>query len=91
MPMPITPFPSAGHTALTPAGRPTPIPLYGGGDSFDRRYYNVAVSAKWQWTEQWALTLQANKVVQVYGSPSVSGASTGVNLEISRQFFRKDL
>jgi hypothetical protein len=66
-------------------------PAIRGGDSFDRRYYNVAVSAKWQWTEQWALTLQANKVVQVYGSPSVSGASTGVNLEISRQFFRKDL
>jgi outer membrane protein assembly factor BamA len=66
-------------------------PAIRGGDSFDRRYYNVAVSAKWRWTEQWALTLQANKVVQVYGSPSVSGASTGVNLEISRQFFRKDL
>ena len=61
------------------------------GGSFERKYYNVALSAKWQWTEQWAITLQANEVVQVYGSPPVSGASSGVNLEISRQFYRKDL
>jgi hypothetical protein len=66
-------------------------PETSGGGSFGRRYYNATMSAKWQWTERWALTLQANKVVQVYGSPSVIGASSGVNLEISRQFDRKDL
>jgi hypothetical protein len=62
-----------------------------GGGSFARKYYNAALSVSWQWTEQWAVTLQATKVVQVYGSPSVSGASSGVNVEISRQFYRKDL
>jgi hypothetical protein len=61
------------------------------GGSFERKYYSAMLSAKWQWTEEWAVTLQATKVVQVYGSPSVSGASSGVSLEISRQFYRKDL
>jgi hypothetical protein len=66
-------------------------PATQGGSSFDRKYYNVTLSAKWQWTEQWALSIQVNRVAQTYGSPTVSGASSGVSLEISRQFNRKDL
>jgi hypothetical protein len=66
-------------------------PATDGGSSFDRKYYNVSLSAKWQWTEQWAVSMQANRVVQVYGSPPVNGTSSGVSLEIARQFNRKDL
>jgi hypothetical protein len=62
-------------------------PVEGGG-SAELHYYSANLSATWHWTEQWLVTLSATKVAQSYGAPTVSAASTGVSLQISRQFYR---
>lgn len=59
-----------------------------GGGSVDRRYYYIDLSAQWRWTEQWSLTLDARMLGQRYDRPDVSAESTGLSLEISRQFYR---
>lgn len=61
------------------------------GASYGQRFYDVALSAGWHATEQWVVTLQATKLLQRYGSPAQTGTSNGVSIEISRQFYRKDL
>jgi hypothetical protein len=61
------------------------------GGSYQQRYYSAALSASWHVTEQWALTLQATKILQRYGAPQVTGTSSGISIQISRQFYRKDL
>lgn len=65
-------------------------PLTAGGTS-EIRYYYGSISANWHWTEQWVVTLQAIKVAERYGEPTLSVTSNGLNLQISRQFFRTDL
>jgi len=62
-------------------------PVEGGG-STESHYYSANFSATWHWTEQLLVTLSATKVAQSYGAPTVSAASTGVSLQISRQFYR---
>ena len=63
-------------------------PVIGGG-SVDRRFYNVDFSAQWHWTEQWRVTLDARVLGQRYNQPVVvSAESSGLSLEISRQFYR---
>lgn len=59
-----------------------------GGGSTERRFYVGSLSAVWHWTEQWLLTVQATAIGQQYGAPTVSAASNGMNIEISRQFYR---
>ncbi len=61
------------------------------GASVTQKYYSVVLSASWHLTEQWILTLQTTRLLQEYGSPTVSGASSGVTIQIARQFYRKDL
>jgi hypothetical protein len=58
---------------------------------FDQRYFNVQVVANWHWTPQWIISLRAIRITQEYGPPAVTGASTGINLDISRHFLRTEL
>jgi hypothetical protein len=62
-------------------------PVQGGG-STEAHYFSANLSATWHWTEQWLATLSATRIAQSYDAPSVSAASTGVSLQISRQFYR---
>jgi hypothetical protein len=66
-------------------------PLNRGTGSYEQRYYYTALSAVWHLTEQWSVTLQTTKILQRYGSPAITGTSNGVSVQISRQFYRKDL
>ena len=61
------------------------------GEVFSERYLNTQVAANWHWTEQWIVSLQANRVTQHYGPPAINAASNGVNLSIFRQFLRTEL
>jgi hypothetical protein len=66
-------------------------PINGGSGSYEQRYYYTALAAVWHLTEQWSVTLQTTKILQRYGSPALTGASNGVSVQISRQFYWKDL
>ena len=62
-------------------------PLIGGGES-KHRFYTVGVLASYRLTERWGLALRASKVKQQFGAGTGNPASSGVSLEISRQFDR---
>lgn len=51
-------------------------------------YLSFNLSAAWLLTEKWTLKLQANKVTAHYSEPppSISVASTGVSLQLTRKF-----
>jgi hypothetical protein len=51
----------------------------------------LAFSAAWRWTEQWTLTLNASRVFEHYGSPSIGISASGASVELSRQFNWKSL
>jgi hypothetical protein len=53
-------------------------------NDYDVNYFKA--SATWQWTEHWTVALNASYVVDHYGAPSLGIASTGVSVELSRQF-----
>jgi hypothetical protein len=55
------------------------------------RYLNVQTTVNWHWTPQWVLSMHATRVASQYGPPTVSGASTGVSLDLVRQFLRTEL
>jgi len=44
------------------------------------------LTAVWQWTEHWIVTLTATRVIEAYGSPTISVGNTGLSVEFSRQF-----
>jgi hypothetical protein len=62
-------------------------PIITGGSS-DRSYYIGAISAQWHWTPEWVISARAARIGQQYGPPTVRAASTGIELEIIRQFYR---
>jgi hypothetical protein len=47
-------------------------------------YFDVA--AAWQWTEHWTATVTATRVMERYASTNVDVDSSGISIEISRQF-----
>ena len=47
---------------------------------------SVSLSAIWQWDERWTATLGASHVIASSGSPTISVDTTGVSLQVSRQF-----
>jgi hypothetical protein len=51
----------------------------------------LQLSAAWQWTEHWTLTMNASRVMDHYASTRFGIGSTGVSLELSRQFNWKSL
>ncbi len=65
-------------------------PLTGGGNS-DVRYLYVQLTADWNWTPQWVISLHATRITQQYGSPAISGVSNGVSIDVMRQFLRIEL
>jgi hypothetical protein len=65
-------------------------PLTTGG-AVQARYYGLALSTTWHWTEQWLVTLQATKVSQHYLEPYGTVSSNSVSVQIARQFLRTDL
>jgi hypothetical protein len=66
-------------------------PLLTGGNT-TRRFYNVDLSAKWHWTEQWVFSMHVNRIEQQFSAqsnqPAVNPSSNGFSLELSRQFYR---
>ena len=46
----------------------------------------LKASATWQWTEHWTVSMNASYLLEHYGTPSIGIASTGVSVELSRQF-----
>ena len=64
------------------------------GVTTEERYYSGKLSARWNWMSQWVVALQATWVKLTYESstsPSANPQSTGVTLQITRQFLRTDL
>jgi hypothetical protein len=50
---------------------------------------NLAVA--WKWTSDWTVSLNASYVNQKYQVPAITSESTGVSLQVARQFRRIDL
>lgn len=63
----------------------------GSGATAARTFFLGDVSATWHWTEVWAITFEAKRATTQYEALQVSTNSTGVSVEISRQFPRIDL
>ena len=55
------------------------------------RYYSGKLSASWNWTPQWVVSLQGTWTKVRYESPPENPQSSGISLQISRQFLRTDL
>jgi hypothetical protein len=53
-----------------------------------QNYLNMQLTASWHWTPQWTLSMTATRISQEYGPPTVSAASTGVNVSLVHQFLR---
>jgi hypothetical protein len=47
---------------------------------------SLQLSAAWQWTEHWTVTVNATRILERYGSPTIGVDASGVSLELSRQF-----
>ena len=61
------------------------------GEQLGVRYFSSQLSADWHWTADWVVSLHATWVDVRYQLPPLSGQSTGLSLEISRQFLRIEL
>jgi hypothetical protein len=61
------------------------------GALYSTRYLSGQLSADWHWTPTWVISLHTTWTNSKYGVPASSAQSTGVSLEISRQFLRIDL
>jgi hypothetical protein len=51
----------------------------------------LQLSAAWQWSEHWTVTMNASQVMEHYGTPNIAVASSGVSLQFSRQFNWKQI
>jgi hypothetical protein len=65
-------------------------PLTSGGD-IKRRYFVAQISADWHWTPDWVVTLRTSHVGQRFDDSRLNADSSGVSLEMTRQFHRQDL
>jgi hypothetical protein len=54
-------------------------------------YFSGQMSADWHWTPAWVVSLQAKWIQVKYNLPPDSAQSTGLSLQISRQFLRIEL
>ena len=52
------------------------------------RFLNVHASLNWHWTPEWVVSVTVSRITQQYGPPTVSAASSGVNVDFLRQFLR---
>jgi len=62
------------------------------GPTFDQTTLNVSLSAAWQVTEKWTLTLRASEISSKYAytppPTSIDVAATGFTVLLSRRFDR---
>jgi hypothetical protein len=56
------------------------------GDIVDLDINYLKAFATWQWTENWTVAVNASYLLEHYGKPSSRIASTGISVELSRQF-----
>jgi hypothetical protein len=61
------------------------------GQSNAVRYVSSQLSANWHWTADWVVSLHGNWASVKYQLPPLSAQSTGVSVQISRQFLRIEL
>jgi hypothetical protein len=76
--------------AWTKARNPLPLGSQAvlGAAATDVHYFNAQLTADWHWTEQWIISMHATRITQQYGPPPISAASSGVSVDIVRQFLR---
>jgi hypothetical protein len=55
------------------------------------RYFYMQLTAEWHWTPQWIISMHATRVTQQSSPPPFSAASSGVSIDVVRQFLRVDL
>jgi hypothetical protein len=65
-------------------------PTLTGADT-DVHYLNARLTANWHWTPQWIISMHAGRITQQFGPPPVSAGSSGVSLDVIRQFLRIEL
>lgn len=55
------------------------------------RYFYAQLTADWHWTAQWIISMHATRVTQQSTPPPFGAASSGVSVDVVRQFLRVDL
>lgn len=64
---------------------------YSSGADAEVRYISVQLTANWHWTPQWMLSMHAMHISQQYGQPPANDGSSGVSVDLIRQFLRTEL
>jgi hypothetical protein len=75
---------------LSTSWQKTQYPTLAGANS-SVRYLNAQLTANWHWTSQWILSMHATRITQQFGLPTVNVGSSGLSLDISRQFLRTEI
>ena len=80
-------------TVWDKALNPSPFAAQGALGAADRevRYFYMQLTAEWHWTPQWIISMHATRVTQQSSPPPYSAASSGVSVDIVRQFLRVEL
>jgi len=80
-------------TVWDQARNPLPFGAQGtlGTANTEVRYFYAQLTADWHWTEQWIISMHATRVSEQSHPPPFSAASSGVSVDIARQFLRVDL
>jgi len=75
------------------ARNPLPFGAQGtlGTAASEVRYFYLQATAEWHWTPQWIISMHTTRVTQQSSPPPFSAASSGVSVDIVRQFLRVDL
>jgi hypothetical protein len=63
----------------------------GNSGVLDLKINYLKAFATWQWTEHWTLAVNASYLQERYGAASIGISSTGIDIELSRQFNWKSL
>jgi len=61
-------------------------PPRNGAAAADVKVTSITAFATWRWTEHWTVTMNASRIMEHYGSPSTNTASSGISIELARQF-----
>jgi hypothetical protein len=47
---------------------------------------DLGLSAAWQFTEKWTLTLRASRVTAKYSPPAINVGASGLSIQLSHRF-----